>query len=65
MTPLEHGSGLGLWVAKWGVTRLGGTLSLERTEPRGTTATVRVPDSGRRSGPTSPASTDDRHNVYE
>ncbi|PSP81086.1 hypothetical protein BRC81_01470 [Halobacteriales archaeon QS_1_68_20] len=45
VTPLEHGSGLGLWVSKWGAKRLGGTLSLAAAEPRGTVATLRVPES--------------------
>ena len=45
VSPLEHGSGLGLWVSKWGATRLGGVLSLSPREPRGTIATVRVPRS--------------------
>jgi signal transduction histidine kinase len=46
VTPLEHGSGLGLWVAKWGVTRLGGELSFSATEPRGTIVTIRLPVEG-------------------
>jgi len=40
---LEHGSGLGLWAVQWGLTHMGGTLSIADTEPRGTTATVTVP----------------------
>ena len=28
-TPLQHGSGLGLWLVKWGVGRLGGSLDFE------------------------------------
>ncbi|MFC7197023.1 histidine kinase N-terminal 7TM domain-containing protein [Halosimplex aquaticum] len=42
---LEHGSGLGLWVADWGATALGGDLSIDAAG--GTTATVAVPDGGR------------------
>ncbi|WP_436925380.1 histidine kinase N-terminal 7TM domain-containing protein [Halosimplex amylolyticum] len=38
---LEHGSGLGLWVADWGATALGGALAVDTTE--GTVATVTVP----------------------
>lgn len=38
---LEHGSGLGLWLAQWGVTALGGELDFDTTD--GTTATVRFP----------------------
>ncbi len=41
-TALEHGSGLGLWIASWSVTAFGGDLSFETTA-NGTTATVRVP----------------------
>jgi PAS domain S-box-containing protein len=39
---LSHGSGLGLWVADWAVTTLGGSLSFE-TGRDGTVATVRLP----------------------
>lgn len=38
-TQLEHGSGLGLWLARWGTQRLGGDLSFETGE-EGTTATL-------------------------
>jgi PAS domain S-box-containing protein len=52
-TALRHGSGLGLWIAKWGVTSIGGTLRFE-TGDDGTTAVVTlsyeagpdVPESG-------------------
>ncbi|WP_435333395.1 histidine kinase N-terminal 7TM domain-containing protein [Haloarchaeobius sp. TZWWS8] len=43
-TPLEHGSGLGLWVATWAVGSLGGDLSFETGPSDGTTVTLRVPD---------------------
>jgi len=42
-TPLKHGSGVGLWVTNWAVTDLGGELSFEDREPRGTTVRVRLP----------------------
>jgi signal transduction histidine kinase len=42
-TALEHGSGLGLWIADWCVTALGGELAFE-TGADGTTAVVRLPD---------------------
>lgn len=42
-TPLQHGSGLGLWAVRWAVTRLGGELDVERREPRGTAVTIRLP----------------------
>ena len=41
-TPLEHGSGLGLWIVSWSLTALGGSLSFE-TDDSGTTVTVRLP----------------------
>jgi signal transduction histidine kinase len=41
--PLKHGSGLGLWGVKWGVTRMGGSLTFEENEPRGTVVHVRIP----------------------
>jgi len=42
-TPLEHGSGLGLWAVYWGVTRMGGDLSVADAEPRGTVVRLRLP----------------------
>ena len=48
-TDLEHGGGLGLWTAHWGVTRMGGELAVEENTPRGSTVTVSVP---RGQGPT-------------
>jgi signal transduction histidine kinase len=42
--PLRHGSGLGLWLVYWGVTRLGGELAFRERDPRGSTVTIRVPD---------------------
>ena len=41
---LEHGSGLGLWLANWGVTSLGGRLTLDSND--GTIATVELPAAG-------------------
>lgn len=38
---LEHGSGLGLWLVKWGTERLGGQI--EFTVEDGTTAILRLP----------------------
>jgi signal transduction histidine kinase len=43
-TPLQHGTGLGLWQLKWAVTTLGGDLSFETA--RGTTVEMWVPDRG-------------------
>ncbi|GAA0535547.1 hypothetical protein GCM10008994_08250 [Halorubrum ejinorense] len=42
-TPLRHGSGIGLWIVKWGVDHLGGRISFDARDPRGTTVTVSVP----------------------
>lgn len=40
-TALEHGSGLGLWLVKWGVGAFGGTVSFDTTD--GTTVTLTLP----------------------
>jgi PAS domain S-box-containing protein len=42
---LQHGSGLGLWAVRWGVTRMGGSLAFTGNEPRGTVVTVDLPTS--------------------
>lgn len=42
-TELRHGSGLGLWTAKWGSRILGGTLRFDPNDPRGTVVSVTVP----------------------
>jgi C4-dicarboxylate-specific signal transduction histidine kinase len=41
-TPLEHGSGLGLWVAQWAVEGCGGTLDFHTHDAGGTTVTIRL-----------------------
>ena len=41
-TPLQHGTGLGLWQLKWAVTTIGGELRIETTD--GTTVRFTVPD---------------------
>jgi signal transduction histidine kinase len=41
-TALEHGSGLGLWIVKWGVASLGGTVEFDVSDA-GTTARVTLP----------------------
>ncbi|MFB6188748.1 MAG: histidine kinase N-terminal 7TM domain-containing protein [Halapricum sp.] len=41
-TPLQHGSGIGLWLVTWIVERAGGTIEFEVSES-GTTAIVRLP----------------------
>jgi signal transduction histidine kinase len=42
-TELRHGSGLGLWAAKWGARILGGTLRFDANDPRGTVVSVTLP----------------------
>ncbi|WP_226004628.1 histidine kinase N-terminal 7TM domain-containing protein [Natrinema salinisoli] len=42
-TPLEHGSGLGLWLAKWGAELAGGSVTFAANEPSGSVVTVEVP----------------------
>ncbi len=41
-TPLQHGSGLGLWQIKWGIKKLNGTVSFKTDT--GTTIEMTVPD---------------------
>lgn len=45
---LEHASGLGLWVANWGVSSAGGALDIADREGGGTVVTVTVPLAGDR-----------------
>jgi signal transduction histidine kinase len=40
---LYHGSGLGLWLVYWIVSRSGGTVTVEDAEPRGTEVTLWLP----------------------
>ncbi|MFD1569273.1 histidine kinase N-terminal 7TM domain-containing protein [Halorubrum laminariae] len=42
-TPLEHASGLGLWLVHWIVSQSGGDLTIEMREPRGTSVTIWLP----------------------
>jgi signal transduction histidine kinase len=41
--PLDHGTGMGLWTVKWGVTQMGGTLSFTDETPRGTVVQLELP----------------------
>ena len=45
-TSLQHGSGLGLWLAKWVLRSADGSLQFEQNQPRGTVAVVRLPAAG-------------------
>jgi len=42
-TQLEHGSGLGLWLAHWVVQKSNGDLTFETRDTGGTLATIRLP----------------------
>jgi signal transduction histidine kinase len=42
ITALEHGSGLGLWVAVWTVEAFGGDVELLDQDSDGTTLTFRL-----------------------
>ena len=42
-TSTSHGSGIGLFVAKWSVEALGGEMKIERGEPRGNTVYLYLP----------------------
>lgn len=44
--PLEHGSGLGLWLVKWGMDRLGGDVVFAENEPRGSILILQLPGQG-------------------
>ncbi|WP_135663549.1 sensor histidine kinase [Halorhabdus rudnickae] len=42
-TPVEHGSGLGVWLVNWLVDQIGGTVSVATGVDRGTTVTIHLP----------------------
>lgn len=44
--PLYHGSGLGLWLVYWIVTRSDGRLAFAANDPRGSVVTVTLEDAG-------------------
>jgi PAS domain S-box-containing protein len=41
--PLEHTSGLGLWMVRWSANTAGGSLEIRDNEPRGAVVAVRLP----------------------
>lgn len=43
-TPLQHGTGVGLWFVSWAITRLGGQLSLDDLDDSGSEVTLTIPD---------------------
>ncbi|MDF9746618.1 sensor histidine kinase [Natrinema salsiterrestre] len=42
-TPLEHASGLGLWLVNWIVTESGGVIEFSENEPRGSRLRISLP----------------------
>ena len=50
-TALRHGSGLGLWTARWGARILGGTLSFDTEHGGGTVVSVALPATTDRAAP--------------
>jgi PAS domain S-box-containing protein len=42
-TPLQHGTGLGLWIVHWTVSLFGGEVTLEDNSPRGTRVVLSLP----------------------
>lgn len=42
-TPLEHGSGVGLWMVHWCLNDLGGSVRLRDRDPTGTEVTLELP----------------------
>jgi PAS domain S-box-containing protein len=41
--PLKHGSGLGLWIVKWLVTPIGGSIEIEDNDPSGSVVSIVFP----------------------
>lgn len=42
-TPLDHASGIGLWLVTWVVTEMDGSVSFEENDPTGTRVVMRFP----------------------
>ena len=42
-TPLQHSSGLGLWIARWVVAAVGGEITAEDRDPQGTVVGILLP----------------------
>jgi PAS domain S-box-containing protein len=53
-TPLDHGTGLGLWFVRWTVTNAGGDIAIEANEPRGTVVRLSLPRAEGPQGPPNP-----------
>ena len=50
-TPLQHSTGLGLWIVYWTVSLSGGEVSLENNSPRGTRVILSLPRASADSSP--------------
>lgn len=46
-TSLQHGSGVGLWIVRIAMTRMGGKLTFSGRDPRGTVVTLDFPNAAR------------------
>ncbi len=57
-TPLKHGSGLGLWIVKWGTDIAGGDVQFTKNDPTGTLVTIEVPLLSRKTGTNPPVQSD-------
>lgn len=42
-TPLEHGSGIGLWIIKWGTDLVDGDVAFADRKPKGTKVSIEIP----------------------
>lgn len=42
-TPLQHGTGIGLWIVRWVITNLGGKLEFAERHPTGTVVSLYLP----------------------
>lgn len=51
-TPLQHGSGIGLWIIHWAVTRYGGDLEFETGPEGGSLVRIRLPLADPQADPT-------------
>ena len=50
-TPLQHGTGIGLWIVYWTISLYGGEISIEENAPRGTRVVLSLPQASVDSSP--------------
>jgi PAS domain S-box-containing protein len=50
-TPLQHGTGIGLWIVYWTISLYGGEISIEENTPRGTRVVLSLPQGSVDSSP--------------